>query len=416
MKPKSFALVILAIVVCVQTYASVLEKRISINFVNTPLLDALTNIEKQANITFSFKSDDISQKKRTTIRATNATIDDILKQILAGQNVSYKAIGSQIILYKTIRSTGNNTPVPGDVVSDTIRVTVFDTVKTYDTIRMVKHDTVRVKVYDTIRTMIPISPTNKVHGSQGTFITLELLYSYSLGFTDLQPNTNLQHFSETNPRCNDVLFTVGMQHGRWNISTGVGYREEQKHYEYSNTSVNETSNTISKVEYYDVFDSTYFVIQPLDTTWFVDKTTKEREVQETIVNKDSSTETYTGKQMFRGIQVPVCVSFTLIDRGKWNIFLSSSLIFGFVRANDATFYDTGKKTFVQSKDIAIAPVSCKFVGSLGVGYEVFKQFYVTVSPSFSYQISKTFVTGNLMSNKPMQVGMQVGMKKNITFQ
>lgn len=392
------------------SHASVLDKTISVYFVNMPLLEALTKIEKQAGITFSFKSDDISQNKRVNLRARNVTLDEALKKLLEGQNVGYKAIGTQVILYKLIekKAVANNKPKQTTAtVNDTIRITIVDTIKVSDTTRLTIHDTIRHELFDTTRP--PLAPMPATRTPQHSQYFGELRYGWFKGTSSVAQNTSTQTFDVADPVVNSIMALVGVRKGRLGIATGIGQSTESRRYSYSQKNYTHVTIQIPKVETYELLDSSYFVLPPLDTVWKT-TTTHQRTTYTEQTTTDSTTITYQGTQRLTSIDLPIVVHVSVLELSRWSVFAESGLVFGFVKAGDATVYDVDKKAFVPTSDVAIAPVSCRYHGAVGVDYRLWKGLHLALLPSLSYRLTNVFVRPTIGESNKVYVGVQGGLR------
>ncbi len=144
-----------------------LRKKVSIQVSNQPMLEVLHQIEKQADITFSYSSNLFNKKELITINVKNTPISKVLDQLFEEKPISYKEIGSQIVLYtdKSKKVEKKNVPPqikPSDTV-DSVKIEVeqktepqivekivndtiyryIKTINTYDTIHYIYYDTVK---------------------------------------------------------------------------------------------------------------------------------------------------------------------------------------------------------------------------------------------------------------------------------
>lgn len=78
---------------------SVLEKTFSISVENTQIKDVIHIIEKQTNVQFTFSPNAIAAKRLVSYAANKKTIRDFLEDLLQPNNIGYKVIENQIVLY-----------------------------------------------------------------------------------------------------------------------------------------------------------------------------------------------------------------------------------------------------------------------------------------------------------------------------
>jgi len=80
------------------TYAQ--NQRISVLIEDGTFYDVVAQIEKQSDFMFFYKSEEIDNNQRITLKAENKLVADILNEILKQRNLSYKIIDKHIILTK----------------------------------------------------------------------------------------------------------------------------------------------------------------------------------------------------------------------------------------------------------------------------------------------------------------------------
>lgn len=107
---RALLLIIILIVhksVAQQHSGSPLEKKITLQAVNEPILHVLQKIEKQAHVNFSYNSSVIDSTKRITIYFKDKSIEDALLSIFSNR-IKYKVIGSYIILVRNDETSINS--------------------------------------------------------------------------------------------------------------------------------------------------------------------------------------------------------------------------------------------------------------------------------------------------------------------
>lgn len=96
--------------------------KVSIKKANVPLEEILSEIENQTNYLFMY-SDAINTKQRTSIKASNKSVAEVLKELFEGK-VAYEMEGNHIILSSRTKETGsvqqdkNGIVVTGQVVDE----------------------------------------------------------------------------------------------------------------------------------------------------------------------------------------------------------------------------------------------------------------------------------------------------------
>ncbi len=94
-------MVLVCLIFSVQfTSAQVLEKKVTINFQNITLDQALKKIKATYGVNFSFSPDQINLSQKVSLNVTNTTLNEALKQLFEPTPITFKAVGNQIVLKK----------------------------------------------------------------------------------------------------------------------------------------------------------------------------------------------------------------------------------------------------------------------------------------------------------------------------
>ena len=82
--------------VCLVAYGQSLSLRLK----DVTVKDAIEQVKKTSGYSFVYASGDIDTQKKVSVSASNASIDNIVKQVLAGQDVSWQISGQNIVVKK----------------------------------------------------------------------------------------------------------------------------------------------------------------------------------------------------------------------------------------------------------------------------------------------------------------------------
>ena len=85
--------------------AQVLDKKVSLQYKNQTIEEALKDISKKYQVNFSYSSNVVPLKKKISLTVTNKPLRDVLKELFKGTDITYQALGSQIVLKKTPKKT-----------------------------------------------------------------------------------------------------------------------------------------------------------------------------------------------------------------------------------------------------------------------------------------------------------------------
>jgi iron complex outermembrane recepter protein len=83
-----------------------LEKRVTLQLVDMRIKTVLAEIEKSANVRFSYSPQIIQSNRRINVELKNSRLDDVLKKVFLPLNIHYKVAGNQIILIKSSTPKG----------------------------------------------------------------------------------------------------------------------------------------------------------------------------------------------------------------------------------------------------------------------------------------------------------------------
>lgn len=79
-----------------------LARRVSVAATNAPLQQVLRDIARQSGVSFSYSSTFIPLQKRVTLHTAGPQpVGHVLQQLFQGQGVSYQIIGGQVVLWRT---------------------------------------------------------------------------------------------------------------------------------------------------------------------------------------------------------------------------------------------------------------------------------------------------------------------------
>ena len=96
----SKAVLIASVALCL--HISAFSQNISLNVSGITVKDAIEQLKEKTGYAFIFSSADIDTNKRVSIVANEEDINNVIKQILHGQNdLSYEIKGKKIIIKKT---------------------------------------------------------------------------------------------------------------------------------------------------------------------------------------------------------------------------------------------------------------------------------------------------------------------------
>ena len=99
----------------------ILDRKISIQAVSQDMNFVLTEIEKKANMKFSYSPNLIKASRKVSIAVTDEKLSSVLQKLLNLQRIKWEIVGKQIILKRDISETLKTTEISPNVLSPTER-------------------------------------------------------------------------------------------------------------------------------------------------------------------------------------------------------------------------------------------------------------------------------------------------------
>ncbi len=100
------------------TPISASNEMLSVNLQQATVGSVLSAIEKQSDYYFTYNSELIDVNRSVSINIKNKSIESILKDLFAGENVRYKIVGKNVVLYKSLPAQQNGKRKVTGVVKD----------------------------------------------------------------------------------------------------------------------------------------------------------------------------------------------------------------------------------------------------------------------------------------------------------
>ena len=97
---KITAILILAGILQVSAVTYAQEHRISVAVENGTFYDVVSQIEKQSEFMFFYKSEEIDNNQRINLKVKDKLVSEILSEITKNNNLTYKITGKHIIITK----------------------------------------------------------------------------------------------------------------------------------------------------------------------------------------------------------------------------------------------------------------------------------------------------------------------------
>ncbi len=99
MKLSLIMLIGFASMVTASTYSQ--NTRLNLNLEEATILEIFREIENTSEFGFFFKSDDLNTEKKHSVKIKNASVDEVLSDVLKDEEVSYRIEDKNVVIYKT---------------------------------------------------------------------------------------------------------------------------------------------------------------------------------------------------------------------------------------------------------------------------------------------------------------------------
>src|SRR5574344_1166876 len=94
------------------------DHRISVAVENGTFYDVISQIEKQSEFMFFYKSEEIDNNQRYTLNMKDKTASEVLNVITKNNHLSYRIVGKHIIITKVLSTMQDNNKVVSGIVQD----------------------------------------------------------------------------------------------------------------------------------------------------------------------------------------------------------------------------------------------------------------------------------------------------------
>ena len=91
--------------------ATVFSQIITLNMSNITVKEAIQTLKDKTGYSFVYEVNDIDTQRKISVKATSKTIDEVVKQMLTGQKVSYIIQGKNIVVTKDQKLTSETTEI-----------------------------------------------------------------------------------------------------------------------------------------------------------------------------------------------------------------------------------------------------------------------------------------------------------------
>ncbi len=358
-----------------------LQRKVNLNFRETPLRNVLKSIEQQASVVFSYTAKEIDDKQAVTLVVNQESVEKVLRLLFdQNSNIQYSIINQHIILSIKENVTENVrkpldervVPVlesPQEKIREVVRTRVqYDTVYhlryIYDTLFVV--DT--LKVTDTLVQIDSLVIEHYPDLNDSVFLAFSFIYNQTFQHNDLKPGLGVETSRVDELRDAEsiggynysVRGMLDVHLKKAIISTGIGFLKLGENYYYENISFTGGYYNV------DTLDD-YHSISGNDTSWVyvLDSTLVDYEERKSYVNNPNS---------YTYLEVPLLVGYQK-QFGRVCLSAQTGLSMGLLlKAHGRTLSPVN-----MSESIPVSK-------SIMTGYMIYSELHGRVS----YAVSKNF--------------------------
>ena len=107
------SLLILGLAICTMAYS---QSNVTIKLSDTTVGDVFNVIKSQTGYTVAYNNSDVDLKKKVSVNVQNGSVNEAVKQALAGQEVAFSVTDNHIVLSKKMAApTGNKIKIGGKI-------------------------------------------------------------------------------------------------------------------------------------------------------------------------------------------------------------------------------------------------------------------------------------------------------------
>ena len=89
--------------------ATAFSQSITLNLSNVTVKEAIQTLKEKTGYSFVYEVNDIDTQRKISVKTTNKSIEDVVKQVLIGQNVEFEIIGNNVVITKKAKLLSDKT-------------------------------------------------------------------------------------------------------------------------------------------------------------------------------------------------------------------------------------------------------------------------------------------------------------------
>jgi opacity protein-like surface antigen len=302
---------------------------------------------------------------------------------------------------------GNSSESEQDVIIyDTIRIHVFDTIFTYDTVNYLPAEKKRNSTWSVEAFIAPSITSSVIKAGSDEFDIdvkrLENAISSNSGFS--------------------AGIGAGYKYKNWVFQTGLAYSRINE--DFNDTLITSTTDSVSYYEYtyggYHDIDTAYwtFMWNPIDSVYIlvpflhdsfivsVDSTEK----WNTITN--TTKKFYNNLNSYTYLEIPFSIGYEFSYQ-RFSIIPSAGGVVGILlnaKGRTISFYDNNALTEMDKNKLPFLKTTFSWMVGLGIHYRFNNRFIFVTEPYFKQNLNSIYENRHPVSQKFSTAGIRVGIK------
>jgi len=404
---------------------SLLNKRITVSCSEMPVSSILQQLGKESGIRFSYDPVVVSAARRTTLRAVNQPLGDVLKALFNDSGILYHEIGNQLVIYRNTREETVPSAEPARAVlaeknaintaqftakvlpfpeHDTVFFTRRDTLIVSRTDTLIKKDT--LILHDTIihRDTVFVEKTNK---AQKTFRNTDprfdrnsmknqkfkrnngfyggISYEQFLGTAGYKASSaqsgSLSDLMKGSVSATAMNYSVGLSAGydylRLGIRSGLSYTRLGEAFQYS--FIQQEGGFYKK----DTVEK-YYTLSGSDTSWYF-------VTDSSWVNSNSKKYTYKNPNSYRYVEIPFMLKFRVFQGDNAEIYGIGGIIAGMYFGGKALIIlEDADHTVTWTSSLQMNPVVISWQAGAGTAINFSNRLGVFAELLYRKQLSNQY--------------------------
>lgn len=388
-----------------------LNKRYTIEFKDTPFKDVMNRLSSVTSLNFCYSAAIVPHSATVTGKFTNETLDNILSAILKKYSIEFSYANNQLILKKIAAPVERNTKIPEPKNIVKIVDTIKFTVPVYDTVKLLVTDTVRVRIFDTIThydTIIvkkeekkPQAQPRNIQSDKGKWL-FSAYASYGLGLMDYNLTSHdsllLRSLNKNLSDASSYSVNAGgiVRYKDISLWAGIGFTEYKLNFNYLTTRQGGYYRT-------DTISKFYAGVNGADTTWVYITEQKWVETEDRVI--------YETPQVFRYINLPLQIGYLFAINKKWSIEAKAGASFRFLFQNKGYSLVATDSTGVKKMGedgLKLNSILISYRGSICISRKVNDAWMFFVESSFEKNSNSVFASSSRYQQYQTNYGFEAG--------